>query len=84
VIRRTGAEAQDVVAEIHRVNLGWDEPLELVATPDEAIEKLAPYLELGLRHFMFDYRAPFDRETLELLVREVRPALQDRLDALRR
>ena len=83
VVRRTRAEAEAVVAEIHRVNRGWDGELDLVATPAEAIEALAPYLELGFRHFMFDYPAPFDRETLELLATEVRPALDERLAALR-
>jgi alkanesulfonate monooxygenase SsuD/methylene tetrahydromethanopterin reductase-like flavin-dependent oxidoreductase (luciferase family) len=82
VIRRTRSAADAMAAEIQRVNGGWDEPLDLVATPEEAIETLAPFLGLGFRHFTFDYPAPFDLETLELLQREVRPALDARLRAL--
>jgi alkanesulfonate monooxygenase SsuD/methylene tetrahydromethanopterin reductase-like flavin-dependent oxidoreductase (luciferase family) len=83
VIRRTRAAAEAMAREILRVSGGWEGPLDLVATPDEAVDRLAPNLELGYRHFMFDYPAPYDLETLELLQAEVRPALDARLSELR-
>jgi alkanesulfonate monooxygenase SsuD/methylene tetrahydromethanopterin reductase-like flavin-dependent oxidoreductase (luciferase family) len=81
VVRRTAAEARRVVAEIQRVNR-WDGEPELVGTPDQIADRLAPYLELGFHHIDFDYPAPYDLETLELLAAEVRPRLDDRLAAL--
>jgi len=81
VVRRTAADARRFVAEIQRVNR-WDGEPELIGTPDEVADRLAPYLELGFHHIDFDYPAPFDLETLELLAAEVRPRLDQRLSDL--
>jgi alkanesulfonate monooxygenase SsuD/methylene tetrahydromethanopterin reductase-like flavin-dependent oxidoreductase (luciferase family) len=83
VIRRTRAAAEAYAREVMRVNGDWEGPLDLVATPEEAVERLAPNLDLGFRHFTFDYPGPFDLETLELLQGEVRPALDERLREIR-
>jgi len=83
VVRRTEAEAREVVAEIRRVNEGYDDGPELVGTPESVAARLAPYLELGFRHFDFDYPAPFDLETLELLSTDVRAILDARLAEIR-
>jgi alkanesulfonate monooxygenase SsuD/methylene tetrahydromethanopterin reductase-like flavin-dependent oxidoreductase (luciferase family) len=46
--------------------------------PPEAIaERLQPYLALGFRHIIADLPAPFDRETLERLIGEVKPLLME-------
>lgn len=84
VVRRTAAEARRVVDGIRRVNVGWQGGPGLVGSPEQVAERLAPYLELGFRHFDFDYPAPFDLETLELLGTEVRAALDARLAELDR
>ena len=35
-----------------------------------------PYVELGFRHIFFDVAAPYDEETLERFVGEVKPMLE--------
>lgn len=79
VIRRSQREVDDVVARIRRINIGWDEEPEQAGTPEQIVERLAPYLDLGFCAMHFDLPAPFDLETLELLALEVRPGLESRL-----
>jgi F420-dependent oxidoreductase-like protein len=50
-------------------------------TPEQCVEKLAPYAELGVRDFLLMSRPPGDPQTMELLAREVAPALRDRVAA---
>ena len=83
VVRRSAAEAERVVAEIRRVNRGYEGP-ELVGTPEQVAARLAPYLEIGFRHFDFDFPPPFDEETLQLLATEVRARLDARLAEITR
>jgi alkanesulfonate monooxygenase SsuD/methylene tetrahydromethanopterin reductase-like flavin-dependent oxidoreductase (luciferase family) len=47
----------------------WVGPPELVA------ERMRPWLELGYRHFIVDLTAPYDRETIERWIGEVKPLL---------
>jgi F420-dependent oxidoreductase-like protein len=75
ILRGNAADARVVAADIGRQNGGWQGP-ETAVTPDELVEKFAPYLELGFHHIYFDVPAPFDMETLDRLAREVRPGLQ--------
>jgi alkanesulfonate monooxygenase SsuD/methylene tetrahydromethanopterin reductase-like flavin-dependent oxidoreductase (luciferase family) len=63
-----------VAREIGRVNGGSKGP-EFAGTPEQYVERLRPYLELGFRHIYVDLPAPFDAETLERFATEVRPAL---------
>jgi alkanesulfonate monooxygenase SsuD/methylene tetrahydromethanopterin reductase-like flavin-dependent oxidoreductase (luciferase family) len=79
VVRASAREARNVVREIHLVNSGWTEEPAWVCTPDELVQGLAPYLELGFHNMLFDFPPPFDRETLELLSSEVRPRLEARV-----
>lgn len=47
-------------------------------TPEDAVRKLEPYIEVGVRHFVLDLRPPsIMEETAELLVSEVFPKLQE-------
>ena len=39
-------------------------------------EPLLPQIELGFNHVYFDMPAPYDRETLERLMSEVKPLLE--------
>ena len=48
----------------------------LNATPEEAAERLAPYLELGFRTLITEQPAPYDTETLERFVGQVKPLLE--------
>jgi alkanesulfonate monooxygenase SsuD/methylene tetrahydromethanopterin reductase-like flavin-dependent oxidoreductase (luciferase family) len=42
-------------------------------TPEQLAEKLGPYVELGFRTIISEQPAPYDTETLERLVGEVKP-----------
>ena len=43
--------------------------------PEQIAERLAPYVELGFRHVLVEMPAPFDQETLERLIGEVKPLI---------
>ncbi len=74
VLRDDPDEARRVAREIGRVNGGSKGP-EFAGTPEQYVDRLRPYLELGFRHIYVDLPAPFDAETLERFATEVRPAL---------
>jgi alkanesulfonate monooxygenase SsuD/methylene tetrahydromethanopterin reductase-like flavin-dependent oxidoreductase (luciferase family) len=77
VLRSSEQEAGRVATDIGRQNGGWDGP-ETATTPEQLVEELAPYLDLGFHHIYFDVPAPFDAETMERLANEVKPALAQR------
>ncbi len=54
----------------------WSEYL-VFGTPQECVERLRPYLELGVRDFLLGSRPPLDWRTMELFATEVVPALRD-------
>jgi alkanesulfonate monooxygenase SsuD/methylene tetrahydromethanopterin reductase-like flavin-dependent oxidoreductase (luciferase family) len=74
ILRSDRADAERLAAEVGAHNGGWDGP-EIAMTPDELVDQLRPYVDLGFRHIYFDIAAPFDMETLERLANEVKPAL---------
>jgi alkanesulfonate monooxygenase SsuD/methylene tetrahydromethanopterin reductase-like flavin-dependent oxidoreductase (luciferase family) len=45
-------------------------------TPEQLAEKLAPYVELGFRTIISEQPAPYDDETLERLIGEVKPLME--------
>jgi alkanesulfonate monooxygenase SsuD/methylene tetrahydromethanopterin reductase-like flavin-dependent oxidoreductase (luciferase family) len=45
-------------------------------TPEDIAAELAPYLELGYRHLIANFPAPYDRESLTRLATEVRRLLE--------
>jgi len=45
-------------------------------TPEQIAERLVPYVELGFRHILVEMPAPFDQETLERLIGEVKPLIE--------
>jgi F420-dependent oxidoreductase-like protein len=47
-------------------------------TPEQCVEALVPYAELGARDFLLQLRPPGDPTTMELLARAVAPALRER------
>ena len=47
-----------------------------VGTPEQIVQMLAPYPELGYRHLIAGLPAPYDRESMERFVREVKPRLE--------
>jgi F420-dependent oxidoreductase-like protein len=53
----------------------------LWGTPDEAVERLRQYREMGVTHIILSLRAPYDLRQLELFAREVIPALRQTVAA---
>jgi F420-dependent oxidoreductase-like protein len=75
IIRDRESDAQSYYAEIQRQHPGFtDKPK--IGTADQLADRLRPYVELGFRHIFFDASAPFDDETLERFVTEVKPRLE--------
>jgi alkanesulfonate monooxygenase SsuD/methylene tetrahydromethanopterin reductase-like flavin-dependent oxidoreductase (luciferase family) len=76
VIRDSRAEAQKVYAAIAAGNGGaavWqDQP---VGTPEDVVEKLAPYAGIGYRHLIAGFPAPYDEESMTRLITDVKPKL---------
>jgi F420-dependent oxidoreductase-like protein len=73
------AEAQDNLR--HRVQALRVDPDQLrqsflVGPPDELIERLAPFVPLGVGDFLMMGRPPADERTMELLAQRVAPALR--------
>ena len=48
----------------------------LLGPPAAIAERLRPHLQLGFRHFIVDLPSPYDQETLERLIGEVKPLLE--------
>jgi alkanesulfonate monooxygenase SsuD/methylene tetrahydromethanopterin reductase-like flavin-dependent oxidoreductase (luciferase family) len=75
VIRDTVEEAERAAQAIAEQN-GLPDFRGPVGTPEVIAERLLPQVELGFHHVYFDVPAPYDRETLERLVGEVKPLLE--------
>ncbi len=80
-IRDSAAEAERVwraamahnrtpIAEVE------DDVTFLNVTPEQAAERLAPYLALGFRTIISEQPAPYDTETLERFIGQVKPLLE--------
>ena len=76
VIRDEPEEARRVAAQIFEHN-GRAEPWkgELIGSPEQLVERLRAYTDIGFRHFMCGFPSPYDEESMERLVKEIRPAL---------
>ena len=48
---------------------------QLVGTAEQVAEKMRPFLDIAFRHFIVGFPAPYDTESMERLVNEVKPAL---------
>ncbi len=76
VIIRDAPEAITArVAEIEAANPDTQMALGPCGTVAQVVEGMAAYWRVGVRGFVVDMPAPFDRETLERLIEEVRPRL---------
>ncbi len=51
-------------------------PIFFVGTPEQCAGHLRPYVELGAGDLLLAQMAPFDEETIELVAREVAPAVR--------
>jgi alkanesulfonate monooxygenase SsuD/methylene tetrahydromethanopterin reductase-like flavin-dependent oxidoreductase (luciferase family) len=79
MIRDTAEDAQRAYADILRHNQIDAAQLERrepwFGSPEQLAERLAPYIQLGFRHIIIDTPAPFDTETIERFIMEVKPLL---------
>jgi len=75
VIRDDPTEARRVANEIGARNGGWKGP-SFAGTSEQFVARLRPTIELGFRHFYIDSPAPFDDETLERVISDIKPALE--------
>ena len=77
IIRDSREEARRVFEAMFETNgrarLWEDQP---VGTPEDVIEKLAPFPEIGYRHLIVGFPPPHDEESMTRLATEVRPALE--------
>jgi hypothetical protein len=55
---------------------GWRGPG--AATPEQLARRFERYWEIGFSHIYFDYAAPWDDETLERLISDVKPLIAER------
>lgn len=77
IIRDDPAEAQrvaDSIFERHGNAEPWKN--QLVGTPEQVAEMMRPFLGIGFRHFIVGFPGPHDVETMERLIREVKPELE--------
>ena len=77
IIRDSRSEAERVQREIFerngRAELWKDQP---IGTPEDLVERIAPYLGIGYRHLIAGFPSPYDEESMTRLANEVRPALE--------
>ena len=76
IIRDDPAEAQRVFLKMFEHNSGakpWSN--QLVGTAEHVAEKMQPFLDIGFRHFIVGFPSPYDAESMERLITEVKPAL---------
>lgn len=75
---------RDDEAEAERVNVAlfahngrarrW--PNQLIGTPEQVAEKMRPFLGIGFRHFIIGFPSPYDAESMERLITEVKPMVE--------
>lgn len=79
IIRDDPAEARAVLEGQFAANTfdpGPDDESFMAGTVEQIGERLAAFAALGFRTFTIEEMAPFDRETLERLIGEVKPLLE--------
>ena len=75
IIRDSVREARRVARGIGEGNGGWSGP-DILGPPELVVEYVAPFVELGFRHLWWNTPSPYDRESLERLIGEVKPAVE--------
>jgi alkanesulfonate monooxygenase SsuD/methylene tetrahydromethanopterin reductase-like flavin-dependent oxidoreductase (luciferase family) len=60
-----------------RYNTDADDDFDFVGTPQQIVEQMRPFIDMGVDYFMLDCGGFPNLTTLELLVSEVLPALND-------
>ena len=78
LVGETKAEVQERARQLAP---GMGDPAALrargiVGTPEQCVEQLLPYLDLGVADFLIGARPPADRRSLELVARQIAPAVK--------
>ena len=77
IVRDSRVEAEWVVRDVFAHNGAEPWPgVDAIRTPDDLVDRCAPYVAVGYRHPIFQFLAPFDAETMKRLVHDVKPRLQ--------
>jgi alkanesulfonate monooxygenase SsuD/methylene tetrahydromethanopterin reductase-like flavin-dependent oxidoreductase (luciferase family) len=77
IIRDDPAEAERVNADLFAHNgraRRW--PNQLIGTPEQVAEKMRAFLGIGFRHFIIGFPSPYDAESMERLITEVKPLVE--------
>lgn len=80
-IRHTGAEAREALAAILARNGLTEADIEgdetfWTGTPEQIAERMIAYRDVGFDSFIVESPAPYDAETMEILMREVKPVVE--------
>lgn len=76
IIRDTERRAKAAFQAIGERNRGHPKYWRnFVGTAQQVAEELAPYVNLGFRHIIAGFPAPYDRESMQRLVGDVKPVL---------
>jgi alkanesulfonate monooxygenase SsuD/methylene tetrahydromethanopterin reductase-like flavin-dependent oxidoreductase (luciferase family) len=81
IIRDSHDEAARVLEQIYERNgnaetwSGRPASAQPTGTPEEIVETLAPFVEIGYRHVVVGFPSPYDEETMTRLINEVQPKL---------
>jgi alkanesulfonate monooxygenase SsuD/methylene tetrahydromethanopterin reductase-like flavin-dependent oxidoreductase (luciferase family) len=80
VLRKTESEAQRVLVDLMNHNRTPMSDLEgddtfWAESPAQLVERLLGYKEIGFDTLLVEMPAPYDRETMEALISEVKPAV---------
>ena len=65
------------MAEAAKVDPAMMSQRAVVGTPEQCVERLLPYVNLGVGDFLIGARAPADMQTLELVATRVAPAVKE-------
>jgi len=77
IIRDSREQAQRVYREIFARNGNaelWQE--QPVGTPEDIVERLQAYVDIGYRHLIFAFPAPYDEESMTRLMQDVKPQVR--------
>jgi len=72
----TQAEAEVFAGGLYSADNAFDD-FGFIGTPKQVVEQMHPFIDLGVDYFMFDYGGFPKLTTLEMLINEVLPALND-------
>jgi alkanesulfonate monooxygenase SsuD/methylene tetrahydromethanopterin reductase-like flavin-dependent oxidoreductase (luciferase family) len=60
--------------ERNRISPPW--PMDGVGTPEDLVEQIEPYLDLGYHHIIADFASDYDEESMTRLITDVGPMLE--------